>query len=294
MSRLEPNSINRRGLESLIAAGAFDSLNLDNLNIGKWRARLHSGIDTILMHGQRLWDDKVRGQNALFGVSTNCSEIEFELADAVAWSASEISRHEKNSIGFYLSVHPLDEYADIVSNMGALEIERCFTSTAGDSVKTAGIISSVQLRYSKKGNRFCIFRIEDRSGGLKCIAWGEAFSKLSEILKEGELVVVCGKIEVSEGQDTTLIISEAQSLSDAMFANARELRVTVPQRSLSPGYIDDLFAVLSSNPGDCDVYVDFVIDGFYVKLHSQPLRIRGSRHLEKELTFRDCGVDWRL
>ena len=67
MSRLEQNAINRRGLESLICAGAFDSLNTNGASVNQWRSTLFSGIEQILQRGQRAWDDRVRGQSDLFG-----------------------------------------------------------------------------------------------------------------------------------------------------------------------------------------------------------------------------------
>ena len=161
-------------------------------------------------------------------------------------------------------------------------------------MKAAGIISSLQMRYSKKGNRFCIFRLEDRSGGLKCIAWGEAFSKFADALKDDQLVVVSGRIESSEGQDTTLIVSEAQSLDDAMFSNARELQLTIQGPSVSATYIDQLFGLFSRNPGGCDVFVNIAMDGIELKLHSQPLKIKGSRSLETELSSLGCSVNWTI
>ena len=294
MSRLESNSINRRGLESLIASGAFDSLNSNQLGINEWRAMLTSGIDRILAHGQRLWDDKVRGQNALFGRAGEGSEISFELAKCAAWSQAELSRQEKASIGFYLSVHPLDEFAQTVSSMNVSDIEACIGADTGQVIKAAGIISGLQIRYSKKGNRFCIFRLEDRSGGIKCIAWGEAFSKYADALKDNLLVVVSGRIESSEGQDPTLIVNEAQSLDDAMFANARELQLTIPGTSASQTYIDEIFGLFSRNPGPCDVFVNISVDGVELKLHSQPLKVRGSRSLELELSSRGCNVNWTI
>jgi DNA polymerase-3 subunit alpha len=178
--------------------------------------------------------------------------------------------------------------------MGLDDIEKCVAATAGDLVKAAGIISSVQVRYSKKGNRFCVFRIEDRSGGIKCIAWGESFSKYKDILKEDDLVVIGGKIEASEGQDTTLIVSDVQSLSDAMFANARGIELTIPVSTASSDYIDELFTVFSGSPGSCDVYLNLEIDGMRLKLHSQPLKVRGSRNLEAELRSRGCEVEWMI
>jgi DNA polymerase-3 subunit alpha len=100
-SRLDQGSIGRRGLESLITAGAFDSVKSSNETVNAWRAKLFAGIDGALMHGQRAWADKLRGQNALFSAVAGAETVmDGHLPDAVPWSQAEVSRQEKAAVGF--------------------------------------------------------------------------------------------------------------------------------------------------------------------------------------------------
>jgi DNA polymerase-3 subunit alpha len=295
IARVDQGALNRRAMESLAAAGAFDTLDKNNEGVSVWRARVSAGIDNLLLQGQRAWKDKLQGQNGLFGgAESPVADADEMLPQVEPWSRSKTSKEEKAAVGFYLSVHPLDNYASTIEGLGIPEIAACSDDVAGETRKFAGILSSVQTKFSKKGNRFCISRLEDRSGNIKCIAWGETFGKFGDLLKDDELVVVDGRIEGGEGQDLTLILSDVKLLSDAVPSKAREASITLPESSIDEMFMDRLFSVLSSSPGDCDVILDLTVDELRMKIKSQPLRIRGSSRLESELAGIGCKVEWNL
>jgi len=174
-SRLTSGAINRRGLESLIAAGAFDSLMPPESNAGHWRAQLHASIDSALQHGQRAAEDRMRGQSGLFGgASADSSQPDDMLSEAQAWSSTELASREKAAIGFYLSTHPLDNYKHLLSGIKLKNIAEFDDLRSGDVVTIAGMVSGLQIRTSKKGNRFAMFRLEDRSGGIKGVVLAKA------------------------------------------------------------------------------------------------------------------------
>ena len=121
----------------------------------------------------------MRGQNDLFGGADMTQEGGNDALPVVpAWTQSEISKQEKAAVGFYLSVHPLDNYQGVLSDLKIQNIADHDQINAGDYLTLAGIVSGQQVKYSKKGNRFGIFRLEDRSGGVKCLAWSEALYKI--------------------------------------------------------------------------------------------------------------------
>jgi len=294
MSRLEQNAINRRGLESLICAGAFDSLNSGGVSVNQWRGTLFAGVDQILQRGQRAWDDKVRGQNDLFGgAGSNTDMAVDDLPEVAPWSQSEISKQEKAALGFYLSVHPLDHYTETLADLRIASIEDAGSANHGETITLAGIVSTVQVRFSKKGNRFCTFRLEDRSGGIKCIAWGESFGKYAEMLKDDDLLIVTGKLEASEGQEVTLILNDAKRLDDAKPMNARSMSIGLPKIALGEEYFDSLLEVLNRSQGNCDVYLNMTVDELDLSIMSLPLKIQGTRRLQAELEAKGCTVEWR-
>jgi DNA polymerase-3 subunit alpha len=296
-TRIDQGAINKRGLESLITAGAFDSLKPASLNINQWRARLFAAIESALTHGQRMWSDKLRGQNALFGAvaGDEDSSGDEHLPDVPAWSQAEISRQEKASVGFYLSVHPLDDYKNTLADLRIMNIADYEEIKPGDNIVLAGIVSGAQVKYSKKGNRFCILRFEDQSSGVKCLAWAEAFAKYADLLKDDELLIIEARVESTEGQEVTVILNEARRIADAVPLRAREVSITLPSETFNELYFEELFTLLSKNHGKCEVLLNFMTEeNVFLKLRSQPLRIQGSSVLEKELKSRGCSVNWIL
>jgi DNA polymerase-3 subunit alpha len=294
VSRIDQGAIGRRGLESLITSGAFDSLIPESMSVGQWRANLFAGIDLALSVSQKAWSDRERGQSGLFGGDSATDVFDQALPSVRPWSQSEISTQEKAAVGFYLSVHPLDNYKDIVRGLRIRNIADHGELRSGDTIVVAGIVSAFQVRQSKKGNRFCMFRFEDESGGVKCLAWSEAYGKYSHLLKNDELLIIEGRVESAEGLDITIILNEARSLKEALPGNAKSVDITLPASQLDDEYLHDLLTLLNNASGKCEVYLDLPLDGVKIKLHSQPIRIQGSSNLESQLRNRGCEVNWIL
>ncbi len=297
--RLEQGTVNRKAFESLITAGAFDSLKPEEVLVNSWRARLFAGIDSIISHSLRIWNDKQRGQSILFGGSSSDNTLHSDM-DAVlptveGWSQSELSKREKASVGFFLTTHPLDEFKTILNDLRILTIADREGINAGDRMQIAGIVSGLQVRHSKKGNRFCIFRLEDQSSGVKCLAWADNYAKYSELLKDDEVLIVEGKVEANDGTEITLILDEAKRLADAVPQKAKHLLISLPFEEYNESYLDTLLTLLSKEKGKCEVFLTVELEkALNVRIYSQPLRIQGSKSLENELHTRGCRVDWVL
>jgi DNA polymerase III subunit alpha len=261
----------------------------------EWRSRLYSGIPQILQHGQQSWEDRNRGQSGLFAMATD-SPQSFDiqsLPSAAPWSQGELSKHEKAALGFYLAAHPLDSYDEMISELKLKKIADFEQLPPGETVQLAGLVSGLQVRYSKKGNRFGMFRLEDQSGGLKCIAWGEAFSKFSDLLRDDEVIIARGRIEGSEGQEETLILDEVKLLADALPMRAREAMIVLPQVD-NEQFLEEIFKILSGQRGDCGIAIKVNTGEISVTISPPQIRIKGSSRLAKELESRGCSVEWVL
>jgi len=292
VSRLDPGSLNRRALESLIAAGAMDSLMPEGEQIASWRARLHASVESALRLGQRAAEDRMSGQSALFGAETSPEVSSDQLPDVPAWSSTELSKHEKAAIGFYLSTHPLDAYGSQLEGLNIPPITEFFEGRPGDQVRMIGMVSAATVRYSKKGNRFCIFRLEDRSGGAKCLVWAEAYGKHQECIKDDEVVLIEGKVEAIEAQELTVIVSDIKPIADVIAAHLREISITLPTDRTNSQLLEEIYLLLSKNPGRCDVWLDLKVDGIDVRLKSEAGRVAISRTLTHELESKGCSVSW--
>ncbi|MGB2750915.1 MAG: DNA polymerase III subunit alpha [Pyrinomonadaceae bacterium] len=291
-ARLGSGMVNRRGLESLIAAGAFDSMMPEDSDTGSWRARLHGAIESALAQGQRMSEDKLRGQSALFGGNEEEDSASQMLPDAEAWSQTELAKREKAAVGFYLSTHPLDGYKKLLAGMKLKNVAEHDDLKSGDMIRLAGMITGLQVRTSKRGNRFAQFRFEDRSGGLKGVLLGENFNKLGSMVADDAMFIAEGNIEAAEGQEPTLKISSLQSLDEAEASRARELNITMPEGVATEAYFEELYRLLEREQGRCPVSLTMSADETRVKLYADGLRVSASRSLQRELEAQGCAVEW--
>lgn len=293
-SRFEQGIFGKSGLERLVMAGAFDSLKPKDIEISLWRAKLFAGIEPAISYGQRAASDRMRGQSDLFGEAESITSIDTELPDAAPWTQSDISRNEKTATGLYLSVHPLDDFTNILADMNIEKIADHNELKPGDRIQLAGIVSGASVKYSKKGNRFCIFHLEDQSNGVKCLVWSEAYSKFGELIKNDELIIAGGKVESVDGNEITFIVDEVQSLSEAIPKTATSVTITLPGKIADSLHFEELFEILSKNHGKCDVFLNFPIGELDIELYSAPMRVKGSKDLEAKLRSKGCEVNWKI
>ncbi|MGB7201989.1 MAG: DNA polymerase III subunit alpha [Pyrinomonadaceae bacterium] len=291
--RLGSGAVNRRGLESLISAGAFDSLMPQEKSTGEWRSQLHAAIETALAQGQRASEDRMRGQSALFGAVEGSDASLDQLPDAKPWSPAEVAMREKAAVGFYLSAHPLDDYKAMLAAARLKNLADYGDLAAGQTIRLAGMIGMCQIRVSKRGNRFCTFRLEDRSGGIKGVVMGNVLPELTHFLRDDELVIAEGTIEAAEGQEPTLRVSDLKSLDETLAARSRELHITVPK--LNGGaeeFFTNLYYLLERDRGNCSVFLTVPAGETRVELQSEGLAVAPSLQLQKELEDRGCLVTW--
>ncbi|MGH2342416.1 DNA polymerase III subunit alpha, partial [Segnochrobactraceae bacterium EtOH-i3] len=234
--RINPKQMNKRVLESLVAAGAFDDLEPD-------RARLTAGLDRVMAESQRASEGAVTGQSELFGGGAP-QPIALPMVDP--WLPDEKLQKEHAAVGFYLSAHPLDEYRPV--------FEKLRVQMWGDFVESVkrgaaagrlvGTVTSRQERRTKTGNRMGIVRFSDPSGQYEAVLFSEALNQFRDKLEPGAAVVLLvGAEEREEG--VSVRIQSVQSLEDEVKGLARAMRVFVDEA----GAIDNLARHLERGDG---------------------------------------------
>lgn len=296
-TRIEQGAINRRGMESLICAGAFDSIKRDDCPVNLWRAKCHAGVEMALSQAQKQWNDKLSGQDDLFGMleQADATDVSSELPDVAPWESDRLAAEEKAAIGFHLTCHPLENYSSLLERLKIPKIAE-IENIGGEVVTIAGAVTSMSVKPTKKGTLFGMFKIEDESSGIKCRAWSESYGKYSQLLKNDQLVIVTGRLEGGDQPEPSLIVDEVFSLPDAMHSRAKRALISLPYAAIDKPFLEDIFALLDKNKGKCEVY--FAVntdDDVAVNIAaSGALGISGSRALEDELKARNCRVDWVL
>ena len=295
IERVGQGSLNKRVLESLVSAGAFDSLNANQQSIAKLRACLYQAVDTALARVARTQRDKSRGQNDLFGEAENghSSEVIDEpVPESPAWTHTQLLAAEKSAIGFYISGHPLENYLEVLAEFKATTINELSHVPSGAKVSVGGLATALQVRTTKTANRFALMRLEDQTGGVKCVCWPEVFSRFENNLQEDTALLITGKAEVTDDGAVTVIAEEVARLEDVLQRKSRG--VVVRLSGAKDGLLDKIFGILDSHRGDCEVMLDMVLDdGVLVRLRPHgAFRVQGSLELENALRGHGCHVEW--
>jgi DNA polymerase-3 subunit alpha len=289
--RVESSTLNKRVFESLVSAGAFDSLK-DGRSVHEWRGALFNSIDAALSQAQRSKRERAVGQSGLFGGMPEEIDFTREISPSLkGWTPTEMLAAEKAALGFYISGHPLERFLEVLQNVKALSSSELANANTGSRVTCGGIITDLQTRATKKGDKFALLRLEDEAGGTKCVLWPEVYRKHSALLQNDLAVVIMGRLELSEDNPPTIIVDQVQSI-DAASRSGEFLVLRTPQGNDFPTLCDEILGVLSSNPGDCDVTLEALTDnGTIVRVRAnQALRVKRSNQLEEALKKLGCAV----
>jgi len=198
--RVDIKQINRRQMEQLIKAGAFDGLEQN-------RAKLYNNIDTVLRHIAAACETKNSAQTSLFGNQELAAEV--KLDNSGGWSDLEKLQYEAEAIGFYLSAHPLDVYKDSVERLGIKKYTDAVRGIKnGDRVlvNLAGCVQSLQKRIGKNGKEYGILRVSDTTSAFDGFVWSDALPAAKEAVAQGVPLFLSAKIEKKD-DDTPLRIN---------------------------------------------------------------------------------------
>ncbi len=249
---IEPKFINKRVLESLTKAGALDCL-------GTSRGRLFAAIDQAISMGAKKHDAARVGQGGLFLGRPNAPahEAHVELPDAEDWSEEQQLAGEFSVLGFYISGHPLDKFAGRMKELNATELASIESKKNNDDIVVGGIIVQARPMRSKRGARWTILILQDRTGVIEALVFPEAFQKLEGILKTNTPLLVKGRVAI-EDVGTRLVVSDARALEALTSRSAAMLRVRVSLDRFDRGSVDRLHNLFTAKPGRCRVSFDFV------------------------------------
>jgi len=215
--RINPRALNKRVLESLAAAGAFDCIEPN-------RARAFAAVDAILATAQRTQDDIARGQSELFGAATAHSPIAISTMEP--WLPAERLQREYDAIGFFLSGHPLDDYAAALKRLRVQswgEFSRAVKNGVGAG-RVAGTVVSRTERRTKSGSKMGIIGLSDPSGHYEAVLFAEGLAQYRDLLEPGTAVLLFLTAEV-QGDEVRARIQSAEPLDEAAARMQRGLRV---------------------------------------------------------------------
>ena len=251
--RVPLTALNRRLVESLIKAGAFDSIDPNRRAL----FTVHeAAIDSVV----GLKRKQAEGQFDLFadtedGGAEAMGDAQVNVPDIEEWDKKTKLNFEREMLGLYVSDHPLSGMQAVLAGLREMSIahliDRAKTMGDGQQVTLAGLITGVDRRVSKKGNPWAIVTIEDMESSIQCMFFGKVYETAAAELAIDQVVQIRGQVEVRD--ETVSMRATEMQVPTLEAADERPLMLTLPQVALGRDNVQRLAQVLNAHPGYCEV-----------------------------------------
>jgi DNA polymerase III subunit alpha len=247
--RVDLRAVNRRVVESFIKSGSFDSLD-------PRRSAQFAAIDRAMEAGQKQQRDREQGQGSLLGLlmggGDSASTPVERVREAQPWGEGERLAFEKESLGFFITGHPLERYRAELAQWASATTGR-LAELSEKEVSVGGIITGLRLIKTKKGDRMASFVLEDLEGGAEALVFPETYKKVAGRLAEDQVVLVKGKAEALDEGKARLLVSDVMPLDQAKLAEARFVTIRCAGSAWDRAKGERLRDILDAHRGDCPV-----------------------------------------
>ncbi len=253
-TRLDGQVVNRKVLESLIRAGAFDCT-------GMHRARLFNAIDFALSSGAAAARDRRQGQGTLFGdMGGMVAAGDADFHDVEPWRQSELLVHEKELLGAYMSGHPLTQYATLLERYRLTSMAALKEMTEYQTTRIGGIIAKLDLKMTKQKQPMAIMQLDDMDGSVEVVAFPEAFQHYRDCIRKDAAVLVCGEVSQRDGK-LKLTVQEMYPLQDAPLHFALRLGIHLSAQTANSEILQRIRECLEEHPGITPVIICVNLSG---------------------------------
>ena len=282
-SRVDAKKLNKAVFEALVQCGAFDTTLAAQ---GVSRARAFASIDIALERSRSASRDRERGQTNLFGLfdaaaaqsdSGGPVSAAGDYQECPPWDRKEMLVRERQSLGFYVSGHPLERYLKggaALARLEAMPVSECNAKDDWAVVKLAGMVEGYRERiFRDGGGKIAFFELEDLGGRVNVKVRGNQIDAYAHVLTSGEPILVTGKVsfprrdEDAPEEDTevpreaTILLNDAVLLSDAVARDTRQIVLRLKESELGKGRVETVRDAVRAARGDCPVTLSLTLDG---------------------------------
>jgi DNA polymerase-3 subunit alpha len=289
--RVDNRTVNKRAVECLIKCGAMDST-------GASRHGMLEALPTAIAFGQKAQEDSRLGQSSIFDLGDGADSeggsgrTQHPAIAAEEFEERELLRLEKETLGTYLSSHPLAEVRDVLRARVDCPLSELGSKQDGSFITVGGIVTEFKRHTTKSGSPMAFATLDDIEGQVEMLVLGKAYEESTESLAMDSIVLVTGRLDHKERGQTKLIAQEVQAFrpSDDEVARARAARSTEPiVRRINAGsfgvsLVDELKAVFESFPGETEVVLEMETrEGLRCLRFGSGYRVKPSAALHAEL-----------
>jgi DNA polymerase-3 subunit alpha len=276
LTRVDLRIVNKKAVESLVYAGAFDELETN-------RRKLFCNLERATLYAQRYKDTpEAKGQEILFTSDTNAPKRhDLMIQDFDEFPEIEKFNLEKSVLGFYLTGHPLEKYRNILTHFVNLNFGEDITEidfTKLGKVKMCGVISGLEIKLSKRGSKFAVFSLIDFYGTGECIAFSKLYEQKQALFENDKLVFVEGRAD-ENGDKIKLILENICSIESFQIQYAKNIVLKIEESRIGNEFIDKLKMIFEKFPGSCNVYINLLSNGSSKVYRSKEYKIEPKNEL---------------
>jgi DNA polymerase III subunit alpha len=253
LSRVDLRKVNRRVIESLIKCGSFDSMEYT-------RHQLMECLDAAMEEAQRKQKELLSNQASIFDELDAAEQsnanggTSFQIPNLPEWDRKELLSIEKDTLGFYITGHPLHGYDDklkLITNANSTTLN---TKKDKDTITIVGVVSSISERLTKKKDMMCNVVLEDLQGSINIIFWPDIYKKFYELLHADEPVVIQGNIDIGD-ESLKVIAQDVIPLNKALENPYKQVRFMVDAEKIAPESITLLNETIQKYKGKYECYI---------------------------------------
>ncbi len=250
--RTDSRRVNRRVIESLIRAGAMDSF-------GVSRGTLMASVDKALHQAEQHNKNKEVGQDDLFNIlqMEDTTEAHAEYISVPEWADDIRLLGEKETLGLYLTGHPIERYEQELSQFISAKIVDLKPSKEKQST-VAGLVIALRSLFTKSGNRMAVVTLDDRSARIEVVFFADLYAQYKDILEKDLLLVVEGEVSIDEFTEGFRLTARKVSTLDQVREQAKRIKIHLENNSCSENVIKQLHDLLGRHKqGECDIQVHY-------------------------------------
>lgn len=249
--RVDSRRVNRRVLESLIKCGAFDSTKAA-------RAALMTALDQAIELGGSRQRDRLSGQTSLFDCVDTQVTHGCELPDVSEWGERQLLAYEKESLGFYITGHPLAQYEELLAQYANADTASICEAKDRQELKLGGIVAAKREITTKRGDLMGFVTLEDLKGTAEVIVFSDVYAEASQLIKGDRPLFVIGNAD-SDGENVKLIATKIILLDDVAMHLTKSVHFFLHEPEVNQQHLAQLKNVLTRFPGDCPSFVHLVV-----------------------------------
>src|SRR3990172_276743 len=272
LARIDSRKVNKKVIESLIKSGSFDSTS-------KTRRELLSSLEASMEMAQGMQREKAAGQTSLFGSFAAFAKepppssfIHGAGAGVKELDEKELLSFEKETLGFYITSHPLYSYEKELSLYATDTTESVREKKTGEETAIAGIVTQKRETITKKGARMAFLRLEDLKGGVEVIVFSDLYGKNLDIINSDSPLLVSGRVERDSAsvereridgvpevsEECRIVATDIMLLEDAKSKKTKKVHILLPTASVGQETFDSIKALLKKYPGGSPVFLHLV------------------------------------